>query len=586
MPTVKNMLRGGVCLLGAVMLALFILASFPPSPVVVWGRSVSPGAASVVVPVVPTNTPACGLAWRGVNIPLPPGNSRLNGVVGFSPSDVWAVGSYGDGTLTQTLTMHWDGSQWSIVPSPNFGANSTLSAVAINRNQPSNGVWAVGYSGPAGASQTLVMRWDGSQWSIVPSPNPSMAGSNILDGVAFAGDNDVWAVGYYDSTPTYRTLVEHWDGTQWSIVPSPNESTGNNLLHAVTATGPNDVWAVGTHLQTNINLLRLTSIHWNGTSWNSTAPNPGYANNYFYAAFAIAPNDVWAGGGEEDMLHHWDGAQWGSPGVTVVTGDLYGVSGTAHNDVWAVGDIFGSGNSPIYHYDGNFFFPYPANSGTYLRGVAAISRTSAFTVGFDGSGHALIEEFSNPCVTPTGTPTATRTATPTNTPTFTATSIPTFTPAPSTILVGHVTWQGIGQPNVRNDGITATLSLCAGGTPQNFPVSTDASGFFTVTLSLPDGNYNWWFKGRKWLAAGGTLALSGETTHREELGQQRAGDSNNDNGVGGADFVILKSTFGKSIGGQGYDERGDLNNDNTVNGADFNLLKNNFGTSGAAANCP
>src|SRR3954447_3327870 len=212
MPAAKDMRRGGSpCppwrfLLGALLVGLFAFVFIPGTSGVAglrqtmddgrWTMGVDqavPLPASSIVHrpssvSVATNTPACGLAWRQVSIPLPVGQSELDGVAGLGPNDVWAVGSFGNGTVTQTLTMHWDGSQWSIVPSPNVGANSMLVAVAAPVGlQASNGVWAMGYSGVAGASQTLVMRWDGSQWSIVPSPNVGGTGSNILEGVAFAG---------------------------------------------------------------------------------------------------------------------------------------------------------------------------------------------------------------------------------------------------------------------------------------------------------------------------------------------------------------------------------------------------------------
>ena len=59
-----------------------------------------------------------------------------------------------------------------------------------------------------------------------------------------------------------------------------------------------------------------------------------------------------------------------------------------------------------------------------------------------------------------------------------------------------MTWQGINQPDARNNGITLTLSLCVGGVAHNYPATTDASGFFTATTGLPDGAYNWWVKGQ------------------------------------------------------------------------------------------
>ncbi len=39
--------------------------------------------------------------------------------------------------------------------------------------------------------------------------------------------NDVWAVGEYIDFGSFHTLTEHWNGTVWSVVPSPSP-TGNN----------------------------------------------------------------------------------------------------------------------------------------------------------------------------------------------------------------------------------------------------------------------------------------------------------------------------------------------------------------------
>src|SRR5207248_602946 len=65
-----------------------------------------------------------------------------------------------------------------------------------------------------------------------------------------------------------------------------------------------------------------------------------------------------------------------------------------------------------------------------------------------------------PTRTVTSAPTITLTKTPSNTPTSTRTNTATYTPTPAGVLVGHVTWQSIPQPDSRNNGVTATLTLC------------------------------------------------------------------------------------------------------------------------------
>src|SRR2546427_8867020 len=118
---------------------------------------------------------------------------------------------------------------WTFVPSPNVESASPSIVVdnslqGIEAIAPDD-VWTVGYannpSGPQYSIQTLALHWDGSAWSIVATPNAPMDWSRLY-GVAATSSNDVWAVGASQDVASVpgRTLVEHWDGTAWSIVPS------------------------------------------------------------------------------------------------------------------------------------------------------------------------------------------------------------------------------------------------------------------------------------------------------------------------------------------------------------------------------
>ena len=57
----------------------------------------------------------------------------------------------------------------------------------------------------------LTIHWDGSSWTIVPS-----ASSGTLNGVAAVASNDVWAVGSI-VVGSDQTLIEHWNGSQWQV---------------------------------------------------------------------------------------------------------------------------------------------------------------------------------------------------------------------------------------------------------------------------------------------------------------------------------------------------------------------------------
>ena len=115
--------------------------------------------------------------------------------------------------------------EWSVVPSPSYDTRwNQLNAVAV---VSANDAWAVRkYPNPSNIDKTLVEHWDGNIWSIVPSPNQGVQG-NYLSGVAAAGPDDVWAVGEYsDSVNTHQTLAEHWNGSTWSVVASPTDERG------------------------------------------------------------------------------------------------------------------------------------------------------------------------------------------------------------------------------------------------------------------------------------------------------------------------------------------------------------------------
>jgi hypothetical protein len=78
-------------------------------------------------------------------------------------------------------------------------------------------VWAVGARELSANARTLVLHWNGTNWNIVPSPSPSASQDELL-GVAVLTSSYAWAVGDQGD----KTLIEHWNGTAWTVQPSPN----------------------------------------------------------------------------------------------------------------------------------------------------------------------------------------------------------------------------------------------------------------------------------------------------------------------------------------------------------------------------
>jgi hypothetical protein len=262
-----------------------------------------------------------GTSWTQTATPTP-GSGVLNAVAATSASNAWAVGVIGPGdgttaTATEPLIEHWNGTSWAEQTFADPTGGGQFAAVAA---RSADDAWAVGWVGGTTSvvgATTLIDHWDGSSWTRVPSPNPSGSGSE-LKGVVAISASDAWAVGLTQTSDNrWVSLTMHWDGSDWNIVSSPNPD-GDAVLGGVSAASASDVWAVGV-----INASPTTcgphcltlAMHWDGSSWTVVpTPNPpsGYLNALLGVA-VIAGDDVWAVGSTDfgkTLFSHWDGSSW------------------------------------------------------------------------------------------------------------------------------------------------------------------------------------------------------------------------------------------------------------------------------------
>ena len=218
-------------------------------------------------------------AWTGAPPPSPgTGDNTLNSVAVLSPCDAWAVGFDQDsGGFDQTLTEHWDGSAWTVVPSPDVaGLDNILNGV---RAESPTDIWAVGesaagisaakvsatgvsatrMSAATGGAQPLILHWNGHTWAQVASPSPGTAA--VLEAVRTVSATDAWAVGSVANGTTGEPLILHWNGRKWAQAASPHPGT-NGGLASVAATSASNAWAVGTFF--NGAADRSLILHWNG----------------------------------------------------------------------------------------------------------------------------------------------------------------------------------------------------------------------------------------------------------------------------------------------------------------------------------
>src|SRR5262249_2104863 len=111
----------------------------------------------------------------------------------------------------------------------------------------------------------VIGRWDGSAWAAGPAPDPG-PGPADLSGVDAVSATDVWAVGQYLANKD-RALIEHWDGTEWSQIPSPVLRPPSGLS-AVSAVSTGDIWAVGSTYLRNFDTSHALALHWDGSAWS------------------------------------------------------------------------------------------------------------------------------------------------------------------------------------------------------------------------------------------------------------------------------------------------------------------------------
>jgi hypothetical protein len=209
--------------------------------------------------------------WRAMNAPATPAPLVVMGMDATSPNDVWSVGHFEPSTRPQRpAALHWDGSRWRLVrvPAP-VAADGWLNAIAMRSQQDG---WAVGGS----SNRPLIEHWNGRRWSVVASPTVDHAG---LVGVAVVpGSSTVWAVGTRAAKPagSQATLIERWNGHRWRVIPSPNYPVAGqgplSNLKSLAVVGPDDVWALGTG-QTTL-AVRVLVEHWNGARWAIVPDQP------------------------------------------------------------------------------------------------------------------------------------------------------------------------------------------------------------------------------------------------------------------------------------------------------------------------
>jgi hypothetical protein len=240
----------------------------------------------------------------------------------------------------------------------------------------SNNCFAVGDYVSGSGTKALVEHWNGTTWSIVATPSPAGAQSVSLSGVSCSSATFCFAVGSEGVVNGARTLTERWNGSTWSVVASPQV----DALAGVSCVSPKLCFAAGYDV-TEEGAETLIE-RWNGTKWSiNSLENPSGFNNYLTSVSCASATSCAAVGfvgsdlADQPLEMHWNGTKWsvvfGFANIDSPNVDMTGVSCAGPTFCIAVGTQTERWNGKTWSKIA------PAGGGA----VSCVSATSCLAVG-------------------------------------------------------------------------------------------------------------------------------------------------------------------------------------------------------------
>jgi subtilisin len=265
--------------------------------------------------------------WAVQSVPKFPNKNeslgQLRDVSCASSTDCIAVGSKWLGTGVKTFATHWNGSEWSLMTTPNPPVLEESVEVELERVSCSSANSCMAIGRVMEPITPFSMYWDGSKWTLASFPIPGGAvGVTKLRDVSCTSSTSCVAVGAYPtevkagSVLKQSTLVETWNGKEWAIQSSPNVE-GNNLsaLEAVSCNSATVCTAVGsTKKALSEGQTVPLAESWNGSKWSiqatPAAPSGSgtvQAISCRSASFCMATG---ADAAKAGFTTSWDGTKW------------------------------------------------------------------------------------------------------------------------------------------------------------------------------------------------------------------------------------------------------------------------------------
>ena len=250
-------------------------------------------------------------------------------------------------------------------------------------------VWLAGRAERPGVRtlEPLIEHFDGSQWSVVTTP--AVIGG--LYGISAVSPDDAWAVGYQRHDTDTRPLVLHWDGARWTEETIAIPQCSDLQLWDIDATGPRPL-AVGACLHDG-GTPHASILSRGADSWSAEPIEGVNPRNLDVQSVNWTGTTAWVGGARRNhgvTLLRGHGT-WTSMPTPDQAGMTYGFAGARSDDVWAVGSF--KLHRRTMHWNGTSWDRVADPGAGWLESVSLASDGTPWAVGHSYDRLSVIQRY-------------------------------------------------------------------------------------------------------------------------------------------------------------------------------------------------